>query len=732
MIGDDPTRELCLLLGVETEYVDNSGVRRSVPSATLVALFAALGYPAATPDEAQASIERFRGRAVAYMMEPVVVCRDDEAAASTYVTLPTADANQRLRWDLALEAGGGSQGETRFADLALVEQFAVGGQAHEKRRLDLPGLLPLGYHRVRVGIADRSAEGTVIVAPRQAYVPPALASGRGIWGIAVQLYSLRSARNWGVGDLTDLGDFVRHAAAASAGAISLNPLHALFPDDPEAASPYSPSSRLYSNVLYLDVEAIEDFAECPEAQAQAASPEWQADLQRLRDCELVDYVQATERKLLMFERLYRSFRSRHLEIDDPRAGEFRAYQGREGTALRRFAVFHALREFLGKAQTDIRPWRAWPAEFRDPDSPAVMRFAIDNLERIEFFEYLQWQFDRQLETCAATAQSLGMPIGLYSDLAVGVDANGAEAWASQNAIVSGWSVGAPPDPWNMKGQSWGLPPFDPLALRALAYQPLIDTFRANMRHAGALRIDHILGFRRLFWIPAGAPPSEGVYVRNPFDDIVGVLALESHRHQCLIIGEDLGTLPEGLREQLAEAAILSYRLLYFEREIDGTFCQPAAYPRQALVAVGTHDLPTLPAYWKAVDLELKSSVGLYARDQDRQQDEEQRRRDRDLLTEALRWASLPVADGPAVDDAPPVESAYRFLARTPSQLLMIHLEDALGIREQINLPGTVQEHPNWRRRLPLPVAALFDDPRVRRLLRAVDDERPRGRARTGR
>ena len=325
-MSDDPIRELCRLLGVETEYVDNSGVRRSVPPATLVALFAALGYPAATPDQARASIERFHGRAIAHMVEPVVVCRDDGPAASTYVTLPFVAADQRLQWDLALEAGGGSQGGARFADLELVEQVAAGGHIYEKRRLDLSGPLPFGYHQVRVRTADKSAQGTVIVVPRQAYVPPELAAARSIWGIAVQLYSLRSARNWGVGDLTDLVDFIRDAAPAGAGAISLNPLHALFPDDPEAASPYSPSSRLYSNSLYLDVEAIEDFAECPEAQAQSASPEWQADLQRLRDCDLVDYVQVTQRKLHALDLLYQSFRLRHLAIGDLRAAGFRAYQ----------------------------------------------------------------------------------------------------------------------------------------------------------------------------------------------------------------------------------------------------------------------------------------------------------------------------------------------------------------------------------------------------------------------
>jgi 4-alpha-glucanotransferase len=724
--------DLCRLLGVETDYIDNGGVRREPPPATITALVAALGYPGATRGEAEASIALFHRRTAARLVEPVVVRRKDEQSSWTIVTQPAGSDDRHLRWVLEAETGGISQGEARFADLPLAESIAVGRQIYERRRLVLPVPLQCGYHRARVEFADAVAEGALIVVPRRAYQPPTLDGGCGIWGLASQLYGLRSERNWGIGDFTDLADLLRHAAAAGAGAISLNPLHALFLDDPQAASPYSPSSRLFSNPLYLDVEAIDDFAECAEARALSASSEWRAALRRLRGGELVDYVEVTERKFEILERLYRSFRANHMPASGERAGEFQAFQAREGLALQRFATHCALRKALAETGASWRSWSDWPVELRDPAGPAVAQFMQENQTSIEFFAYLQWQCDRQLAGCADVARRLGMPIGLYHDLAVGVDANGAEAWGNQAAIVPGWSIGAPPDPWNMKGQSWGLPPFDPVALRALAYEPLVQTFRANMRHAGALRIDHILGFRRLFWIPAGAPPTDGAYVRYPFDDIVGILALESERHRCLIIGEDLGTLPEGLREALADVGVLSYRLLYFEREQDGAFRRPDAYPRQALVAIGTHDLPTLPAYWAAADVALKLRLGFYSSDEERRQDEERRRRDRHLLVEALRRAGLFECVDLETGDAPPVEAAYRFLARTPSRLLMVHLEDALGIMEQINLPGTVLEHPNWRRRLPLAVDELFGEPRVRRLLRALAAERPRVDARNAR
>ncbi len=720
---EPPIATLCGLLGVETDYIDSAGVRRTSPRATLVALLAALGYPAATAHEAAASIELFHQRAVAQLVEPVAVCRDDAPPPAMVVTLPAPAGNASLHWELRQEAGGVSHGTVRFAALPLLETITVAGHAYERRHLELPTSPPLGYHRLRIETADSAGEAVLIMVPRSAYQPASLDTGRGIWGIALQLYGLRSGRNWGIGDLTDLGDVLRQAAAAGAGAVGLNPLHALFLDDPAAASPYSPSSRLFANPLYLDVESIVDFAECADARALVATAEFQAALARLRGGELVDYPQVADRKFRVLEQLYGSFRTRHIAADDARAREFRAFQSRRGRPLNRFAVFQALREHVARMQPDWQCWQHWPAAFRDPASPVVERFAQENVERVEFFAYLQWQFDHQLSGCVAIARQSGLPIGLYHDLAVGVNANGADAWLDQEAIVAGWSIGAPPDPWALKGQSWGLPPLHPVALRALAYQPLIETLRANMRHAGALRIDHILGFRRLFWIPAGAPADQGAYVRYPLADMLGILALESQRHRCLVIGEDLGTLPEGMHAALAEAGILSYRLLYFERDADNALPQPDAFPRAALVAVGTHDLPTLPAYWAADDIALRASFGAYANEADRRADLAQRETDRRLLTAGLRRAGVLGQDDPAAA-APPVEAAYRFLARTPSRVLMVHLEDALGVRTQINLPGTVDEHPNWRRRLPLAVAELFHEQRVCHLLDMLAQERP--------
>ena len=578
---------------------------------------------------------------------------------------------------------------------------------------------------VRAIAAALGADGAVAAAPANenrsdapAYLPAALEAGRGIWGIALQLYALRSHRDWGIGDFGLLRNFVARAAEAGAGAVGLNPLHALHLDEPERASPYSPSSRRFLNPLYIDVEAVPDFAECAEARQRVRSDEFQAMLARLRASPTVDYRGVADAKLPILELLFKSFQERHLDNATERGTLFRWFQHNEGNALARFGEFQALRETRARNDPAQRSWLNWPSELRDPASPAVRSFAGQNAARLDFFAYLQWIADIQLAACGAAAAS--MPVGLYRDLAVSVDPASGEAWAEQDAIVPGFSIGAPPDSWNRKGQDWGLAPLNPLALRSLAFRPFAELVRANMRHAGALRIDHVLGLWRTFWIRHGEEPRQGAYVRYPFDELVAVLAEESRAARCIVIGEDLGTIPPGLREALAHANILSYRLLYFERH-DGTTRRPAEYPRLALVAVGTHDLPPLTGYWRGDDVAVRAALGFYPAPGQLEAEHAQRAAERASLAAALRAEGLA---GDGVPEAPPIEAAYRFLARTPSRILMVQIEDAIGVADQINVPSTPDAPPNWRRRLPVAVEALIDDPRVRALAAALNEERP--------
>jgi (1->4)-alpha-D-glucan 1-alpha-D-glucosylmutase len=557
-------------------------------------------------------------------------------------------------------------------------------------------------------------------APAPAWRPHALQDDGRLWGIAVQLYSLRSVRNWGIGDFTDLAELIEGAAELGAAAIGLNPLHALFPTRPEHASPYSPSSRLFLNPLYLDVEAVPELHDCRAALRRVRSREFQARLRELRAKTCVDYTGVAAAKFAVLEQVYRFFRRACLvDAAHPRARAFREFQAQRNPALRRFATFHA----LGENRTAI-DWREWPAQWRDPGSSAVAAFARRHAYRIEFHEYLQWLADWQLRAAAELAHARGMPIGLYGDLAVGADSTGAEAWSDQRTTVTGAAVGAPPDQLNLNGQNWGLPPPDPLAWREQAYAPFIEMLRANMRHAGALRIDHILGLMRLYWVPAGMSAKDGAYVRYPWRELLAVLAAESREQRCLVVGEDLGTVPQGLRESMMDCGLLSYRLLYFERDGDG-FRAPDEYPREALVAVGTHDLPPLAAFWHGDDIALRETLGLWPTPEQRDAEQVNRGAARAALADALRRQHL-LADDRVPDEAP-AEAIYRYLARTPSRLLIVQVEDVLGLRTQINVPGTIDEHPNWRQRLPVTVEELLAHPTLEAVARALNEERGNGR-----
>jgi 4-alpha-glucanotransferase len=417
---------------------------------------------------------------------------------------------------------------------------------------------------------------------------------RRLWGIAAQLYLLRTATDWGIGDFGDLRSLVELAAARGADVIGLNPLHAMFTDNPEHASPYSPASRLLLNVLNIDVTAVPELLECPDTRELIASEGFRAGLEACRAKPLVDYAAVTAIKLSVLEMLFDSCRT---ATDQARWQAFEAYRRERGEVLERNCLFLALREHFAGRDPAHADWHAWPEEYRDPASPAVTAFAAENRRRIDFLAWLQWVADTQLGAAAAAAAERGMAVGLYRDLAVGADRAGAETWADAAAVVSGAQVGAPPDIYNPAGQDWGLPPFHPRALREEGYRSFVELVRANMRHAGGLRIDHVMGLQHLYWVPQGQKPSAGAYVRYPMEDLLGILALESHRQRCLVVGEDLGTVPEGFRERMAAADILSYRVLFFEQDgSTGDFLPPGL-------------IRTWPSPWSAATTCPRSAAG---------------------------------------------------------------------------------------------------------------------------
>jgi 4-alpha-glucanotransferase len=571
--------------------------------------------------------------------------------------------------------------------------------------------LPLGYHTLHSRHADRSR--ALIVCPPRCYLPGEMRRGR-IWALSTQLYALRSSRNWGIGDFTDLAEFARIGARAGARAIALNPLHELHPNNPRAASPYSPSSRLFLNVLYIDVGRVPELDESPEIRAAIARGDFARSLQKLRDGPLVDYRGVATAKFAILERLHRVFLERHLFRADGRAGDFMKFCRKGGAPLERLALYEAIAEHFREHHPTWYGWQQWLAAYQDPSSPNVAHFAQGRNERVGLYLYLQWLAAEQLSAAQRTAGAEGA--SLYCDLAVGADRNGADVWADRDAFVTDATLGAPPDHLNVDGQNWGLAPFSPLALRERGYRPFIELLRANMRYAGILRVDHVMALRRAFWIPRGSPASSGAYVRYPFDEMLGVLALESARNKCAVVGEDLGTVPEGFRERLGSAGALTTRLFYFSRGIGESFLPPGEYPRVSAVGIGTHDLPTLAGWWTGERSDHEDRAGdrlrfIEALERAGVIDTAGAKRLRD---DAARGGTLAVVEELAV-------AAYRFLGATPSMLVVVAIEDVLGETGGVNVPGTIDEHPNWRRKRSLSLEQIEADGRLMQIGKVLFD-----------
>jgi 4-alpha-glucanotransferase len=733
MTSDRAVLRLARLAGVAASYEDAWHRRRPVAPETLRALLAAMGFAVASDSEIADSAAALVAAARRELLPPVVTAPADAPVVPVTVA---AEESGRLAWGLALESGEQREGAAPVEALGVLAEARDGARWHRRLALALGGPLPTGYHRLAVMLGSRHAETTFIVAPPRCHL--GALDGTPWWGITAQLYGLRSRRNAGIGDFSDLAALAEGAARRGAQTLGINPLHALFPAAPRHASPYSPSSRLFLNPLYIDLEAVPDFAESVAAQAWRAAPETRALLAIARADDLVDYERVAAIKGPAFDALHASFAERHLGPGEAARTErgvaFRRFQREGGKSLAVYATFTALHEHIVGAGGSFR-WRDWPAPLRDVASPAVAALAAEHRQRIERHQYLQWEAERQLGAAARAGAAAGLALGLYRDLAVGVDPDGADAWADPGLMVAGAAVGAPPDLLNRRGQDWGLAPVNPAMLSRQAYAPFIAALRANMRHAGLLRIDHVMALKHLYWVPRGASPAAGAYVAYPFEDLRRILALESVRQGCGVIGEDLGTVPAGFRETMQDSGVLSYRILLFERAADGGFAPPEAYPALATASVATHDVATLRGFWLGRDLDWRRDLGLYASAEQAQEDERERRRDRRRLLAALLAAGtlsedaashlLPAENTPIY--APELASAvHRFLGSSSARLVLMQLEDALAQLDQANLPGTVAEHPNWRRKLSLAIDQILADPLFLRLTAEIDAARREG------
>ncbi len=718
--------KLARLRGIGDAYHDYRGELQYFSLETKIGILRAMGC--AVDDGAALAVEirQLESTGARKFLPPLVTVRGPRAGFEINIT--AREFGGTLLWTLKLENGERRGGAISSADCPEVWRGDSDGTWITRRRFELPFDVPPGYHELELKIGGGNVDRCPLIsAPLQCFEPAGIVAGGRLWGVAVQLYTLRSEANWGIGDFGDLCSLIRWVAPHGAAFIGLNPLHALSPAEPSRSSPYSASSRHFLNVLYIAVPAVPEFAECATVQARLAEPDMAARLARLRDCPLVDYAGVAQLKFEILQLLHQDFHDRHLQVVSERGRGFRNFLAAGGEPLRMHARFDALDRHFRETRGGAAGWLNWPEEYRDVNGPAAAQFAAEHPLDVEFFAYLQWLAHEQLAGAQALAVELGMPIGLYGDYAVGANPSGSETWADRASYSMSAEIGAPPDPLALRGQGWGIPPQDPATMLSQRLQGFIRLIRDNMRYYGALRLDHVMSLFRLWWVPAGFSPRDGAYVHYPLEQLLTVLALESARASCLVVGEDLGVVPDEMRRAMPEFGLYHYKVLLFEQR-DGRFRTPQEYTKRALATVTTHDMPTLLSYWEGRDIELRRALHLYPSADIEREVIESRSRDRVALIAALAEQGLQPPQGFTADQpfsAELAQALHLYLARSAATLVAVQIEDLLGMTEPVNVPGTHTEYPNWQRKVTQNLEAVTGRQDLAAQLAAIDDERRR-------
>lgn len=695
--------------GFEVEWQDAHKQIQRVPENTLKALLERLGLPCGNATQLKQSTATLDAELSGRKLPPLMTAEVDRG-----ISLPMAAVKTGARYRIELESGAVIDG--RFT--------SPKGETALLSPISEPG-----YHTLVIN----EQRTTLAVAPPSCYtiddawraLEPATETTPPMWGIAAQVYGLRRTGDGGVGDFSALATLAAESAQRGCHAIAISPMHAMFSAEPHKFSPYSPSSRLFLNIAHIDPAAVMGVDAAQAAIETAGVTDAFAKFETL---QLIDWPRVVTAKLAVLRALFAQFNA---QGNDMLHKDFARFVQRGARALEDHARFEALQAAQLKEANEGH-WRNWADELRDPRSAAVAEFAAVHKHEVDFFLFAQWLAAKGLSHAQHIARDSGMAIGLIADLAVGCDSAGSHAWSYRDEMLQGVSVGAPPDLFNQAGQSWGLTTFSPRAMRTQGFSAFIDMLRAAFTLAGGIRIDHILGLRRLWLVPDGESAKNGAYLRYPLDDLLRLIALESWRHKAIVIGEDLGTVPPGFRERLQEHGLLGIRVLWFESAEKGPgFKAPAAWDHDVVATTTTHDLPTVTGWWIGEDIVWRSKIGQTAARADGQDPVElaqvERGEDRKLLWSAFQEAGVAAPDVcvPA-DISPqtaPVDEALAFVASTPAPLAIYPLEDLLALAEMPNLPGSIDEHPNWRRRLAAPVSELFDnDSFVDRLL-AIDQAR---------
>lgn len=726
-LGRETIERIATRAGFEVHWEDANKRMHRVKSDTLATLLAALGLPCGTSEEARQTLARLDAERTARTLPPLVTAECHRATALPATSSPTGTA-----YRIELEGGGTVEGRlgvpkgesTLLAPIAEpgYHTLEVGDQ-----RVCL-AVAPARCYTIEDACRSQLAAADVKAVRRSNADAPRAAS---IWGIGAQLYGLRRAGDGGIGDFTALAMLASQSAQAGADALAISPTHAMFSAEPRKFSPYAPSSRLFLNAAHIDPSAVlgvQAFEAALDAVRADGPPTSRERWAMLEASPLIDWPAALTLRLAVLRALYERFCAHERSAATALAHEFDAFSRAGGRALEDHARFEAI-DALERAMHGRGHWRDWPAALQDPRSPDVDAFAREHRHEVDFHLFLQWLAAKGVSQAQRAAREAGMAVGLVADLAVGCDGAGSHAWSYPDDMLRAVSVGAPPDLFNQAGQAWGLTTFSPRAMRMQGFSAFIDMLRATFAHGGGLRIDHVLGLQRLWLVPEGASAADGAYLRYPMSDLLRLIALESMRHRAIVVGEDLGTVPEGFRERLARHGLLGISVLWFERSEDGgSFKAPAQYSRTSLATTTTHDLPTVAGWWSGHDIAWRDRIGQTAPRPDGRDPvalaNAERAADRHALWRAFQHAGVAAhgVGAPPKTEAP-IDEALAFVASTPAPLALYPLEDLLGLADQPNLPGSIDEHPNWRRRLTAPIDVLFGSGPLRDRLLAVSGRR---------
>ncbi len=715
---------LAAALGIHTKYTNIYGSQVPLKALTRDKLLTAMGMDIGNDLSDEGIEQQLADYQNTPWLRPLSSCTIVNSGSldqSVSLILRQCDGHRELNVSISNREGEKFQQQLNTEHCQQQDKRHINGVDYIKYAIPLPTELNIGYWQLEITTKQEVYSSELIVCPQTCYQPSFLEHKR-VWGIAAQIYSLRSDTDWGIGTFSELKTLVKESALNGCDSIGINPIHPLYWSAPEHCSPYSPSSRQFINPIYIDVALVPGYESHDKVQEIAHSEQ----VKTLREQSLIDYEGVTAIKDAALTLLFNQFIGSE---DRHQINRFQAFCKQQGQQLDKFATYSAIFEHQFNEHEQFG-WSQWPETLQCPNQQAVNTFQQEHKTRIVYFKFLQWLAHEQLQAVVNQAQQ-SMAVGLYLDLAVGCHDAGAEVWSQPQQFVLGASVGAPPDALSALGQSWGLPPVNPHYMANSGYHSFRTMLQQNMKYAGALRIDHILGYLRQFWVAEGESALDGAYVSYPMDALFSIIALESHLNQCIVIGEDLGTVPEGFSEQLQAYGILSYKVLFFERWQSGLFKQPSIYPAEAMVTVSTHDLAPLKGWWQGNDLMWREQLSLYPNQEMMNTHQQDRIDDRQMLLDAMLYEKVLCHNNVPTQSPALINDAFNravqsFLAKSPCKLQMVPLEDLLSLQDQVNIPGTTTEHPNWCRKIPLVTTKIWHSANTKDMANSINHYRSDG------